>query len=118
MKVKEYIKDFKEDITEVYVYQWNSRREAVDNIPYAPSMEYVTLLSDNNFDYELPDITENNIESYLLTQSEEDYIEGDCVDGLSLYDDIEELENIAMHEEKTILYIVLPYGKKFKNDYE
>lgn len=68
MKVKEYIKDFKENIEEVYIYQWNSKKEAVDNIPYAPS--------------------------------------------------IEELANKAMYEEKTILYIVLPYGKTFKNDYE
>lgn len=113
MKVREYIKDFKEDITEVYVYQWNSRREAVDNIPYAPSLEYVELLSNNNPDYELPDITEVNIENYLLTRSEEDYI-----DGLVFFDNIEELANKAMYEEKTVLYIVLPYGKKFKNDYE
>lgn len=113
MKVKEYIKDFKENITEVYVYQWNSRREAVDNIPYAPSMEYVELLSNNNPDYELPDITEVNIENYLLTRSEEDYI-----DGLLFIDDIEELEKKAINEEKTVLYIVLPYGKKFKNEWE
>lgn len=113
MKVKEYIKDFKEDITEVYVYQWNSRREAVDNIPYAPSMEYVELLSNNNPDYELPDITEVNIENYLLTRSEEDYI-----NGLVFFDDIEELTKKAMCEEKTVLYIVLPYGKKFKSEWE
>lgn len=113
MKVKEYIKDFKEDITEVYVYRWNSRREAVDNIPYAPSMEYVELLSNNNPDYELPDITEVNIENYLLTESEEDYI-----DGLLVIDDIEELEKKAINEEKTVLYIVLPYGKKFKSEWE
>lgn len=115
MKVKEYIKDFNENIEEVYIYQWNSKREAVDNIPYAPSLEYVDLLSDNNFEYELPDITENIIESYLLTPSEDDYIH-DCLD--LDFDDIEELEKIASNEKKTILYIVLPYGKTFKNDYE
>nr|DAQ17653.1 MAG TPA: hypothetical protein [Caudoviricetes sp.] len=114
MKVKEFIKMYDmKNIQEVYIYQWNSRREAVDNIPYAPSMEYVTLLSDNNFNYELPKIDEFITNIYELTPSEDDYI-----DGLSSYDEIEELENIAMHEEKTILYIVLPYGKKFKNDYE
>lgn len=113
MKVKEYIKDFNENIEEVYIYQWNSKREAVDNIPYAANMEYINFLSDNNFEYELPDITDNNIESYLLTPSEEDYI-----NGLLFFDNIEELANKAMYEEKTILYIVLPYGKTFKNDYE
>lgn len=114
MKVKEFIKMYDmKNIQEVYIYQWISKREAVDNIPYAPSMEYVTLLSDNNFDYELPEIDEFITNIYELTPSEGDYI-----DELSSYDNIEELENIAMHEEKTILYIVLPYGKKFKNDYE
>lgn len=114
MKVKEFIKMYDEkNIQEVYIYQWNSKREAVDNIPYAPSMEYVTLLSDNNFNYELPEIDEFITNIYKLTPSEADYI-----DGLSSYDNIEELENKAIHEEKTILYIVLPYGKKFKNDYE
>ena len=85
----------------------------MDNIPYAPSMEYVTLLSDNNFNYELPEIDKLIGNIYELTPSEADYI-----DGLSSYDDIEELENEAIHEVKTVLYIVLPYGKKFKNDYE
>lgn len=114
MKVKEFIKMYNiKNIQEVYVYQWNSRREAVDNIPYAPSMEYVELLSNNNPDYELPDLTEVNIENYLLTESEEDYI-----NGLLVIDDIEELEKKAINEEKTVLYIVLPYGKKFKSEWE
>lgn len=113
MKVSEFIKIYDaKNIQEVYIYQWNSKREAVNNIPYAPNMEYVILLSDS-FNYELPEINEFITNVYELTPSECDYI-----DDLSSYDNIEELEEKAMHEEKTILYIVLSYGKKFKNDFE
>ncbi len=110
MKVKEFIKMYDmKNIQKVYIYQWNSRRKAVDNIPYAPSMEYVTLLSDNNFNYELPE-EETKIDSFELSPSEDDYMSD-----LLTFDDMEEN---SKNEKKTVLYIVLPYDEKFKNDYE
>ena len=86
------------NITDIWVFEWQSENRKYINLPYAPQLECVQCL-DNGLQAQMPDIDKSEIEVFALSDEEDRYLTTDFISSIN---------GIDKDAPKTVYYIVVP----------